>query len=161
MNDVKIYEIVRTSPLAVELNEEQCHVLARVITLRRLNDGEALITEGHIDNSLHVVISGMLAVVKDSGGGETTTLHILRSGDLAGAMGFIDGLEHSASLTSVGITEVFSLQRDGFESLINTHPTLVYRVMRAIIRAVHTIIRRMNNQYVELTNYISRQHGRY
>ena len=33
--------------------------------------------------------------------------------------------------------------------------------MRAIMRTVHGILRRMNTQYVELTNYIAKQHGRY
>jgi CRP/FNR family cyclic AMP-dependent transcriptional regulator len=34
-------------------------------------------------------------------------------------------------------------------------------VMRAIMRTVHRILRSMNLQYVELTNYIAKQHGRY
>jgi CRP/FNR family transcriptional regulator, cyclic AMP receptor protein len=38
---------------------------------------------------------------------------------------------------------------------------LVYRVMRAIMRSVHAIVRRMNNQYVQMTNYITKQRGRY
>ena len=37
----------------------------------------------------------------------------------------------------------------------------VYRVMRAIIRTVHAIQRRLSMQQVELTNYIYKQHGKY
>ena len=33
--------------------------------------------------------------------------------------------------------------------------------MRAIVRSVHAILTRMNLEYVELTNYITKQHGRY
>jgi len=33
--------------------------------------------------------------------------------------------------------------------------------MRAILRTVHVILRRMNAQYIELSNYISRQHGKF
>jgi len=33
--------------------------------------------------------------------------------------------------------------------------------MRAIVRRVHAIVLRMNLEYVELTNYITKQHGRY
>ena len=45
--------------------------------------------------------------------------------------------------------------------LLHEEPDLVYKVMRAIIRTVHGILRRMNAQYVEMQNYITRQHGRY
>ncbi len=153
--------MVRSTPLAVELTDEQCEVLAGIIDSRTLQDGDMLIREGKVDNSLHVVVKGMLAVVKDTGGGDMVTLHILKAGDLAGELGFMDGMEHSASLRSIGETEVFSLERESFESLLAEHPALVYRVMRAIIRQVHAIVRRMNTQYVELTNYITKQHGRY
>jgi len=37
----------------------------------------------------------------------------------------------------------------------------MYAVMRTILRTVHSILRRMNLQYVELSNYITKQHGRY
>jgi len=161
MNAQRLYDAVRTSPFALELTEEQCMTLAKIAEIRQLKDGVVLLSEGHMDNSVHVVISGQLAVVKDSDGGGHETLHVLKAGEMAGAMGFIDGLEHSATLTSVGDTEIFSLSRDRFESLLKTDPLLVYRVMRSIIRGIHTIVRRMNNQYVQMTNYITKQRGRY
>jgi CRP/FNR family cyclic AMP-dependent transcriptional regulator len=34
-------------------------------------------------------------------------------------------------------------------------------VMRTIVRTVHTTLKRMNMQYIEMTNYISKSHGRY
>jgi len=161
MNQQRLFDIIRTSPIAVELTDEQCMALANIVEVRELKDGEVLIREGHMDNSVHVVTSGQLAVVKDSDGGGHETLHVLKAGEMAGDMGFIDGLEHSATLSSVGETEVFSLSRDNFESMLKTDPVLVYRVMRSIIRGVHIIVRRMNNQYVQLTNYITKQRGRY
>ena len=161
MNQQRLFDLVRVSPFAVELTEAQCMTLAGIAEIRQLKDAEVLLTEGHMDNSVHVVISGQLAVVKDSEGGGHETLHVLKTGEMAGAMGFIDGLEHSATLRSVGDTEVFSLSRDKFESLLKSDPLLVYRVMRSIIRGVHTIVRRMNNQYVQMTNYITKQRGRY
>ena len=88
-------------------------------------------------------------------------MHILHEGEMAGELGFIDGLEHSAALRAIGDCEVFSLKREKFELLMNDDPDLVYKVMRAIVRTVHSILRRMNIQYVEMTNYIYKQHGRY
>jgi len=61
----------------------------------------------------------------------------------------------------MGETEIYSLQRQALESLVDKHPMLLYRVMRGIVRSVHRILRRMNFEYVELTNYITKQHGRY
>ncbi len=161
MSSKEKFQIVRLSPLAEELSNEQCSILADIIEVRQLKDDESLIHEGERDNSLYVVIKGKLAVTKDSSGGEKLTLHILKEGDLAGAMGFVDGAEHSATLVSLGESEVFSLDRAKLEALLDDHGALVYQVMRSIIRSVHTILRRMNTQHVELNNYINRQHGRF
>ncbi len=54
-----------------------------------------------------------------------------------------------------------SLKRSDFEGIVGDHPQLVYRVMRAVTRSVHKIVHRMNHQFIELNNYIFKQHGRY
>ena len=114
-----------------------------------------------MDNQLHVLIDGHLAVTRQVAEGEWLTLHVLKSGELAGELGFIDGQPHSATLRAMGPTRIFSLEREKFETLINTHPALMYRIMRAIVRGVHVTLRRMNAQQIELTNYITKEHGRY
>ncbi|HUJ86224.1 MAG TPA: cyclic nucleotide-binding domain-containing protein [Burkholderiales bacterium] len=153
--------VVARSPLGVELEQEDCRTLAGAMTVRRLADADVLIEEGHVDDALHVIVSGALAVTRNTAGGTWVTLQLLRQGDIAGELGFLDGKEHSATLRATGATQVYSLQRPVLESLLEAHPQLVYRVMRAIVRTVHAILLRMNLEYVELTNYITKQHGRY
>ena len=155
------YETFRSSPLAAELSDEQCALLAKQVVCRSLADGEILLKEGAVDQSLYVIAKGNLAVTHESGTGDWIVLHILRPRDLAGELGFLDGLEHTATLRSIGPTELFSLERSRLEALLDEQPKLVYQVMRAVIRSVHSTLRRMNLQYVELTNYINKQHGRY
>lgn len=153
--------LVRRSPLGAELSDAECAALADVITVRALKAGDLLIEEGQTDNALHVVMDGHLAVTRCSTGNEPVTLHVLKEGAMAGELGFVDGLEHSASLRAMVDSEVFSLHREDLESLLYTNPDVVYKVMRAIMRTVHRILCQMNLQYVEMSNYISKQHGRY
>jgi CRP/FNR family cyclic AMP-dependent transcriptional regulator len=165
LNDKYILSVggrmIKNSVLGEELSDQQCALLAEVITVRGLREGEFLLEEGHQDDSIHVIVKGKLEVLKQTGGGDWVTLHMLKEGDMAGELGFIDGMEHTAALRAIGDCEVFSLERQNFESLLNKDAALVYQVMRAIIRTVHSILRRMNAQYVELTNYVTKQHGRY
>ncbi len=151
--------LVRRSPLAVEFSDEQCDTLAEIIKLRGLRADEFLLEEGHVDDSLHVVASGKLEVVKIDTGGDYVTLHVLRPGDMAGELGFIDGAPHSAGLRAIVDCEVFSIHRADLETLVEKDPSLVYNVMRAIIRTVHKIVRRMNSQYAQLTDYIVHGQG--
>ena len=51
--------------------------------------------------------------------------------------------------------------KEGLESLIVSHPRILYAVMCAIVRTVHQLQTRLAIQASELTNYIVKQHGRY
>ena len=154
-------EVIRESPLGQELSAQQCEALAQVALMACLAEGATLLEEGHIDDALFVVTSGTLEVVKHTGGDDWVTLQLLKAGDIAGELGFVDGIAHSATIRAVTRAEVVFLQRADLEGLLDADPDLVYKVMRAIMRTVHGILRRMNLQFVEMSNYISKQHGRY
>lgn len=161
MNDSSNIESLKRSDITDGLTDEQCETLAGVIEVHALKDSEILISEGCTDNRLYIIDHGRLEVTRGVQGGNWVTLAILKDGDFAGEMGFIDGSVHSATLRSMGDTRILSLSRDSLESLIDSNPHLVYKLMQTIIRVVHKILTRMNQQYVEMNNYISKQHGRY
>lgn len=154
-------ELIEQCALGRELEGGACAVLGSFSQVRDLAEGEILFREDEADDCVHMIISGKLAVTRRTGGGAEAILHVIEAGDLAGEMGFVDNTPHSATVKALTAARVVSLDRTKFEALIDTNPRLVYDVMRAIVRRVHRTLRRMNLQYVELTNYISQTHGRY
>jgi CRP-like cAMP-binding protein len=149
------------SRLAADLGEEECRVLAGLVTIQDLADAEVLVRQGTADSRLHVVVSGTLAILREGGTDGPVVVTTLGPGDLAGELGFVDGIERNSSLVAQGSTRVLCLERTQLESLLATQPVIVYHVMRAIIRIAHQIQRRLAMQAVELSNYVYKQHGRY
>ena len=152
---------LRASKLASDLDEQEFGILAAQVAVRDLADGEVLVREGAADDHLYVVADGLVGVVKYIETDTRLTMATLGVGDLAGEMSFVDGTTYQSSLVAVGRARVLGLARQSLESLIETNPAIVYHVMRAIIRTVHTTQRRLSHQAVELSNYIYKQHGRY
>ena len=85
----------------------------------------------------------------------------VREGQLAGELSFIDGKAHTVGLRALCNSIVLSLAREDFENIIDDDPQLVYKVMRAVARSAHRIMHQMNHEFIELSNYIFKQHGRY
>jgi len=154
-------EALRTSHLATELTEAQCQTLGALLSLRELADGEVLVREGTSDSHLYAITAGSLAVARGAGSADEVTLFMLKAGDLVGELSFLDDNVHYASVVSRGASRVFGLERSQLESLLDTDPHIVYRVMRAITRRVHQAQHRLAAQSAELSNYIFKQHGRY
>ena len=161
MTQAAILEGLTNSKLAVEMTDEQKRALAAAMTLRDLAPGEVLVQEGDTDDHLYVVASGVLGIIKAAGTENEITLNTVRPGDVVGELSFLDGATRYASLVSMGSSRVLGLSRGDLESLLDRNPQLVYRIMRAIVRVVHDIQRRLSMQTVELTNYLYKTHGRY
>ena len=159
MNDSS--HLLMNSALGSELTTEEARTLGAIMEQHDLADGEFLIEEGGSDDAIHVLLEGKLEVVKHTGAGEEASLGILRDGDLAGELSFIDGHVHTVGLRALCATSVLSLKRADFEKVVEAHPQLVYKVMRAVARSAHKIVHRMNTEFIELSNYIFKQHGRY
>jgi CRP-like cAMP-binding protein len=159
MNDTA--KLVEHSPLGAELSDEETRLLAGLMVGRVIDDGDFLIEDGASDDSLHLVLTGKAEVVKKTGGDDYASLAVIREGELAGELSFIDGTPHTVGIRALSDMHVLSLARKDFESIIDSHPQLVYKVMRVVARSAHRIVHRMNTEFVELSNYIFKQHGRY
>ncbi len=159
MNDAT--KMVLESSLGTELLKDEADLLGNLMTVRDVADSEFLITEGMADDSLHVLVKGKLEVVKSTGAGEFASLAVLREGNLVGELSFVDGEPHTVGLRALCPSQVLCLTRRDFESIVDDNPQLVYKVMRTVVRSAHQIVHRMNFEFVELSNYIFKQHGRY
>ena len=153
-------EFVRQSKIGTELNGEQCVVLSGLVEVSEYVGGDVLVEEGAIDDKLRVVLAGALAAAKRNDE-EWVRLNVLTAGDLAGELAFLDSRPRYAALVALGPTKVFSLQRVKLESLLDSHPLIVYRVMRGITRFAHQVLHRSGAQLTELTSYIYKTRAKY
>jgi CRP-like cAMP-binding protein len=153
--------VISESSVGTELDETECQVLAQIMGVQTLQDGEVLVTEGEADNSLFVLASGRLAVAHGGAGSRESVVYVMSPGECAGTRAFVDRTGRKATLRAIGDVTVYALQPEAFEALLQVHALLVYKVMRALFRITHRNLMRMNMESRELTNYITRSKGRY
>ncbi len=158
-----VIDTLRTSTITEELSDAEVDILAGLFEVQDYKAGEAIVQPGDDQpDNLYILAHGDIEV-RIKSGMEETTVHVLKPGDLAGIITFVGGAASAISATvyAVGQTKVLCLQRAKFETLVNSHPMIVYRVMRGVVRNVHGIVRRVNSESAELSNYIYRSRGRY
>lgn len=160
MSEQADYKAICASSIGVELTEQECQVLAGITGVRYLHDGELLVSEGQADNTLFMLIEGRLAVIGTVLGREVL-VYTMTKGECAGTRAFVDRTSRKATLRALGETTVYTMEPDAFESLLDSHPRIVYKVMRALFRITHTNLMRMNQESQELINYVSKTRGRY
>ena len=152
--------LIRNSSLGDELDKTDCEAVAKVMGVRHVQDGELLVSEGGADSTLFVLADGKLQVLSNVEGKEAV-VYTMSQGECAGTRSFVDRAPRRATLRAVGNAVVYTLDPKKFESMLDEHPRIVYKVMRALFRITHANLMRMNVESRELANYITKTHGRY
>ncbi|MGD8595339.1 MAG: cyclic nucleotide-binding domain-containing protein [Gammaproteobacteria bacterium] len=153
-------ETIVDSSLGQELEKGECEVLATVMGVRHLKDGEVLVKEGDADHTLFILTKGKLSV-NSTIDGKDMTVYTMKVGECAGTRAFVDLAPRSATLRAVGDSTVYTMEPKAFESLLDSHARIVYKVMRGLFRLTHKNLMRMNVESQALSNYIHKTGGRY
>ena len=158
-----VIDTLRTSTITEELSDAEINIIAGLFEIQDFKAGQAIIRPG-VDqpDNLYILAHGEIQVKIQSSEGEAA-IHVLKPGDLAGIITFAGGTSAhiSATLYAIGDTKLLSMPKAKFETLVNSHPMIMYKVMRGVVRDVHGIVRRMNAQSAVLSNYIYRIHVPY
>lgn len=150
--------LIANSVLGAELSADEQEIFAQVCTDKRLSHEEILFNAGEKGDNLYVITEGKIEVIKNLGLKDETIIATLSAGALAGELSFIDGEEYSMTLRSRRDSEVLILNRSDFESLVENHPQVVYKVMRAILRSSHKLQRKLNAQFMEMNRFVTNQY---
>ncbi|QGU32750.1 Crp/Fnr family transcriptional regulator [Thermochromatium tepidum] len=160
MTDIDKAQALAGSSLGGELDADECRVLAERMGVISLQAGETLVDEDEDRRTLFVLTRGRLCVCKRVGEIEET-VYQMRPGECAGTRAFIDGTRRRAALRAEEPVTVLTLEPEDFDTLVETHPRLVFKVMRAIFRITHSNLMRMNLESAEMRNYLLKTGGRY
>ena len=153
-------EAIVHSSLGQELEKDECQILSTVMGVRELKDGEVLVSEGEKDHTLFILTAGKLTV-NSKIQGKDITVYTMKVGECAGTRAFVDLAPRAATLRAVGDTTVYTLEPKAFESLLESYPRIVYKVMRGLFRLTHKNLMRMNVESQALSNYIHKTGGRF
>jgi CRP/FNR family transcriptional regulator, cyclic AMP receptor protein len=142
--------------LSKRLTADQLATLFDKVQVRKPAKKEVLVSEGDYDDHLYAVAAGEFEVSRKGARGQEI-LGRLGPGTMAGELAFLDGgLPRTASIEAA--TDgccVITLRREDLEALLFVDPSLVYKVMRAIVRSVHRTVSKLDAVYSGLVHDIA------
>jgi CRP/FNR family cyclic AMP-dependent transcriptional regulator len=152
--------VICQSVLGVEMDDDECQTLASMMQVLELENGEVLVSEGDADNHLHLLAKGQIRA-ENTQEGTHSILYTMRIGELAGTRAFVDGTPRRATMRAIGNATVYALAPGDFDNLVESHPRLVYKAMRAVFRMTYINLMRTDAESEQLRNYFFKAHGRY
>ncbi len=160
MSEAVDFKNIGSSSLGKELSLKECEVLAGIMGVEQLDDGELLVSEHGKEHTLFLLVAGRIEVLSETDDGNVV-VYTMSPGEVAGTRAFVDRAPRKATLRARGDVTVYTMEPDAFESLLDSRPHIVYKVMRGLFRITHANLLRMNQEKDQLSNYISKSGGRY
>jgi serine/threonine protein phosphatase PrpC len=116
--------VLSQMPLFRHLDERELRHVLQVTEARRYKDAEPIITEGERGESLFIVLSGTVRVLR--GEAEVKTL---TEGEHFGEMALIRNQPRSASVLSRGSSELLVMRRTEFFEILRNQPRIAVKLL--------------------------------
>jgi len=110
-----------------------------------LNDGDVLIGEGHPQDALFMVISGIFHV-QTTVTGRAVLLGTMKAGDTIGEVNMFDPGNASASVVAKSFAEVWRIDRNRLEQYLEAHPRTAARLLVNVATQLSRRLRKTNEK---------------
>jgi CRP/FNR family transcriptional regulator, cyclic AMP receptor protein len=135
-------ELLRTVPIFSELPEADIASLARLTSRRACPKDTVVFFENEEGDSFFIIVDGRIKVTILGDDGREVILSVLGRGDFFGEMALLDNEPRSATAIAVEDTELLSLHRNDFQSVLSDNRS----IMSALIKILTARLRRANHQ---------------
>ena len=105
-------EVIKRSPLFEMLSQPELEALAELCKLRRYVSGEAVFEEGDLGDTVYVVVSGELDVVKRTEPSGERVLATVKANDFFGEMSLVDKEYRSATVRAKSEAQLLQLSAE-------------------------------------------------
>ena len=110
-------------PIFQNLSDEEIGEIVRLFKPATIKAGDVLVTEGDAGQSMLIIESGQVAVVKSTHQGDEKALAIIDAPTVIGELSLLDGIKRSATVRCAKDGQAWRIDRPDFEVLRqNFHP---------------------------------------
>ncbi len=122
---------VRRLPLFADLSAADVTQLCRSSQRRLAKPGDLVVEQGAPGNSLYIILSGELEIIKREGDQEVV-LASLKTGEFVGEMSLLEQKPRTASARAAMETELLEISHASFRKVLENNPPLAATIMRTV-----------------------------
>lgn len=127
------------------LTLQELEEIVNISSEKTCTTGDRLFSEKDEGDSMFVIISGTVKIVKEENGGEKEII-TLRNGDFFGEISLFERVPRTAGAVILEDTSLLEIHRDEFGELISRMPHLGIKIFYRIIQEMGKRLQRMNIQ---------------
>lgn len=126
-------------PLFRALTENELVILSAQVTRKEYGKHEVIFSQGDDGDGLYIVVSGHVAISRQSVEGDELILAMYEPREYFGELALFDREPRSATAMAAEETTTLFLSRSAFRQFLGTHPQAVFSCLEAIVRQLRRL----------------------
>ena len=139
------HNLLRNVPLFDTLDKNELVIVGKHINLFEIDKGDVLFKEGEKGDSLCILLNGSLAVYKKTDK-NMVEIATLSNGNSVGEMSIVAESKRPATVKGQFKSSLASLSRKNFEDILEKHPKIGVKVLKALLFYLSINMRRTSKQ---------------
>ncbi|MGJ3239293.1 MAG: cyclic nucleotide-binding domain-containing protein [Anaerolineae bacterium] len=148
---MSIFDILQANPYFKNLTNDDLNILAKSLTLSKHDDGTIFIEEGETDNTVYLLVEGVV-VVSQRINGEETTLQKLENGSFFGLLALLNNDKRIATCRAQGEVVVATINADNYQALAASFARIGLAFQRALGAQIASDYRNVSQTISEMLN---------
>lgn len=125
-------DFLKKVPLFSELDDEELHQLASVVREHHYKKHTTIVHVDDPGSALYILKNGLVKITLEDQHGYEMILRILYPTDFFGEMSLLDGMPRSATVIAQDLSEVLTISREHFLSIIGQSPKILLKMMAVL-----------------------------
>lgn len=125
-------KIMAAVPILRPLTTEELEEVLSISRLLKVNRDATVIREGELGNSMYIIVSGRVRILKEVKLGEQKSIATLGAGEVFGEMALIDKYPRSASVVTLTNSVLYQVDLDRFNELRDQWRPAAFKILRQL-----------------------------
>mgnify|MGYP001327442546 CR=1 FL=1 len=136
-------------PIFQNLSDEEIGEIVRLFKPATIKAGDVLVKEGDASQSMLIIESGQVAVVKSTHQGDEKALAIIDAPTVIGELSLLDGIKRSATVRCAKDGQAWRVDRPDFEVLRQNYHPAAFKVLHNLGLMMSQRLRDTNSRIAE------------
>ena len=133
-----------------DLIPQELDIIKKFLKMTEVDMGQVIFKQGSAAESMCLVLSGELEVMKAAKDGSQVKIAIVGDGQSVGEMALVDGMVRSATVKAALLTTIVVLKRSEFDEIMQQYPRIAAKLMKGIARHISINLRKTSDQLMTL-----------
>lgn len=133
-----------------DLIPQELDLVKKFLRLTEVDIGKVIFKQGSPAESMCLVLSGELEVMKSTKDGAMVKIATVGDGQSVGEMALVDGMVRSATVKAAMLSTIVVLKRSEFDEIMQQYPRIAAKLMKGIARHISINLRKTSEQLTTL-----------